>query len=169
MDIVTTIIAWIINFLSLSLPAGGLFVILAVVTTWLVNRSKFKSMKERAIALNLECEDLKRNLNINRKIHEEGERALMEKNTKLHEELENLRSETRILREKPSRREWARLKRCEQVVKRFALIRPGDALAVEHVVNEARLELVECPIESSSDPAQTMRRSFIRRLLPLGR
>jgi len=164
-----TIFSWIINFLSLPLPAGGFFVILAILATWLVNRSKFKSMKERACSFNLEIEGLKRNLDINRKIHEEGERALMEKSTKLHEELENLKSEARILKEKPSRREWARLKRCEQVVKRIALTSPGDALGMENVFNEARSELVECPIESSSDPALVMRRSFIRRLLPVGR
>lgn len=169
MDIVTTIIAWIINFLSLPLPAGGFFVILAILATWLVNRSKFKSMKERASSFNLEIEGLKRSLDINRKIHEEGERALMEKSTKLLEELGNLKSEVRILKEKPSRREFARLKRCELVVKRIALIRPGDALGVENVLNEARSELVECPIESCSDPASAKRGSLIRRLLPMGR
>lgn len=166
MDIVITITVWIINFLSLPLPAGGFFVIVAILATWLINRSKFKSMKERARSLDLEIEDFKRNLDINRKVHEEGERALMKKNKKLHEELERVKSEARILQEKPSRREWARLKRCEKIVKRIALITPGDALGVADVFNEARSELVECSIES---PPETMRCSFIRRLLPLER
>ena len=167
MDIVTTIISWIINFLSLPLPAGGFFVVLAILATWLVNRARFKSVQTKARELNREIEDLKRNLDINRKIHEEGERALMGKNSQLQEELENLRSEIRMLKEKPSRREWARLKRCEQLVKQFDLTSSEDGLGMEHLLHQARAELVACPVEDTSEAAT--RPSFLRRMLPGGR
>jgi Flp pilus assembly protein TadB len=167
MEIITTVISWIINFLSLPLPAGGFFVVVAILATWLVNRSRFKSAQAKARELDREIESLTQNLDINRKIHEKGERALMENNSKLQEELEDLRSEIRILKEKPSRREWARLKRCEEVVKQFALTSPDDGLEVENLLQQARVELVECPIEDCSDSAT--RPSFFRRLLPVKR
>ena len=167
MDIVTSIISWIINLLSLPLPAGGFFLVLAILATWLVNRARFKSVQAKARELSREIEGLTQNLDINRKIHEEGERALMEKNSKLQEELEDLRSEIRMLKEKPSRREWDRLKRCEQVVKQLALTSPGDGLGVEQLLHEARAELVACPVEDPSEAAT--RPSFFRRMLPGGR
>lgn len=162
METISSILSWILQLLSLPVPGGGFFIVVAIIVTWLLNRSKFKSAKAKERELGAEIDGLKHNLDINRKIHEEGERSLMEKNTNLQKELEDARSEVRILSEKPDRREIVRLKRCEQVAKELALCDLGDQVQLDRISKMARVELVECPVENSS----TSNRKRFRLALP---
>jgi len=149
MELITSLL----SLLSQPIPATGFLILLTIFVVWLLGRTKIRSLKAEVKSGANRYATLKTSLETHMEIHQHGQQALKEQVDTLKKELEDARSLIRLLEEKPGRKEWNQLKKCEAALKEM-VFGINDRPEQFHVIlARAREQLIECPVRS--DPPRS--------------
>jgi len=140
MDTLSLIITALLVFLLVGFAFGLWGLLLSRSTA----QARIKALDRALAEERANCADLRSSLHTCSETHIRAITEAGRERDELSEQVENLRHQIRVLGERPDRREMARLRACQELVRRLVLDAsgPGCERAYAEVVREGRLLLV---------------------------